>query len=180
MDDKAYLRPETSEGAKGARQQTILQPLDENRARSLPVHDFPEASVYITPSAFRFIRKETEVVKEEVTLVTKTDDSIVVVEPKAYAPVLPRKCLSQCKTLRIWIARLSGSLLAGINNRPRKNAPSCLDIGWTLSSWMPLGVLYKNSWRVLRELFPSTAEIQTNTKITNKHFTGTFCSSTLF
>ena len=32
MDDKAYLRPETSEGAKGARQQTILQPSDETRA----------------------------------------------------------------------------------------------------------------------------------------------------
>ena len=71
MDDKAYLRSETSEGAKGARQQTILQPSDETRARSLQVHDFPEASVYVTPSAFRFIRKEAEVVEEEVTLVTK-------------------------------------------------------------------------------------------------------------
>lgn len=49
MDDKAYLRPETSEGAKGARQQTILQPSDETLARALPVHDYPEASVYITP-----------------------------------------------------------------------------------------------------------------------------------
>ena len=58
MDDKAYLRPEITEGAKGARQQTILQPSDETRARSLPVHDFPKASVYITPSAFRFIRRD--------------------------------------------------------------------------------------------------------------------------
>ena len=32
MDDKAYLRPETSEGAKVARQQTILQPSDETQA----------------------------------------------------------------------------------------------------------------------------------------------------
>ena len=68
MDDKAHLPPETPQGAKGARQQTILQPLDETRARSLSVHNFSEASVYITPPAFRFICKETEVVKEEVIL----------------------------------------------------------------------------------------------------------------
>ena len=100
MDDKAYLRPETSEGAKGARQQTVLQPSDETRARSLPVHDFPEASVYITPSAFRFIRKETEVVEEEVTLVTKTDNSIVVVEPKAYVPTHASTWASNSMRLR--------------------------------------------------------------------------------
>ena len=100
MDDKAYLRPETSEGAKGARQQTILQPSDETRARSLPVHDFPEASVYVTPSAFRFIRKEAEVVEEEVTLVTKTDDSIVVVEPKAYVPTHASTWASNSMRLR--------------------------------------------------------------------------------
>lgn len=48
----------------------------------MPVHDFAEALVYITSYAFRFIRK----VEEEVTLITKTDSSIVVVEPKAYMP----------------------------------------------------------------------------------------------
>ena len=83
MDDKAYLRPEISEGAKGARQQTILQPSDKTLARALPVHDYPEASVYITPSAFTLIRKKTEVVDDKVTLIADTDDSIVVVEPKA-------------------------------------------------------------------------------------------------
>ena len=100
MDDKAYLRPETSKGAKGARQQTILQPSDKTRARSLPVHDFPEASVYTTPSAFRFICKEAEVVEEEVTLVTKTDDSIVVIEPKAYMPTHASTWASNSMRLR--------------------------------------------------------------------------------
>ena len=100
MDDKAYLHPETSEGAKGARQQTILQPSDETRARSLPVSDFPEASVYVSPSAFRFILKEVEVVEEEVTLVTKTDDSIVVVEPKAYIPTQASTWASNSMRLR--------------------------------------------------------------------------------
>ena len=100
MDDKAYLRPEISEGAKGARQQTILQPSDETSARSLPVHDFPEALVYVTPSVFRFIRKEAEVVEEEVTLVTKADDSIVVVEPKACVPTHASTWASNSMRLR--------------------------------------------------------------------------------
>ena len=102
MDDKAYLRPETSEGAKGARQQTILQPSDETLARALPVHDYPEASVYITPSAFRLIRKKTEVVDDKVTLIADTDhdDSIVVVEPKAYVPTHASTWASNSMRLR--------------------------------------------------------------------------------
>lgn len=62
--------------------------------------DFPEASVYITPSAFRFIRKETEVVEEEVTQVTKSDKSIVVVEPKAYVPTHASTWVSNSMCLR--------------------------------------------------------------------------------
>ena len=50
------------------------------------MHDYPEASVYITPLAFRLIRKKTEVIDDKVTLIADTDDSIVVVEPKAYVP----------------------------------------------------------------------------------------------
>lgn len=100
MDDKAYLRPETSEGAKGARQQTILQPSDETLARALPVHDYPEVSVYITPSAFRLIRKKTEVVDDKVTLIADTDDSIVVVEPKAYVPTHASTWASNSMRLR--------------------------------------------------------------------------------
>ena len=56
--------------------------------------------MYITPSAFRFIRKEAEVVEEEVTLVTKTDDSIVVVEPKAYVPTHASTWASNSMRLR--------------------------------------------------------------------------------
>lgn len=56
--------------------------------------------MYVTPSAFRFIRKETEVVEEEVTLVTKTDDSIVVVENKAYVPTHASTWVSNSMRLR--------------------------------------------------------------------------------
>ena len=66
--------------------QTILQPSDETQARALPVHDYPEASVYITPSAFRLIRKKTEVVDDMVILIAGSGDSTVVVELKAYVP----------------------------------------------------------------------------------------------
>ena len=56
--------------------------------------------MYITPSAFRFIRKETEVVEEEVTQVTKSDKSIVVVEPKAYVPTHASTWVSNSMCLR--------------------------------------------------------------------------------
>ena len=77
----------TFEGARSARQQNILKPTDEKGARALAVHDFSEASVYVTLSAFRFIRKRSEVVGDKVTLIADTDDSVVVVQPKAYVPI---------------------------------------------------------------------------------------------
>ena len=61
MDDKAYLCPETSEGAKGARQQTILQPSDETRARSLPVHFL---FIYFFYSIFTALDKDIAVGKD--------------------------------------------------------------------------------------------------------------------
>ena len=119
MDDKAYLRPETSEGAKGARQQTILQPSDETQARALPVHDYPEASVYITPSAFMLIRKTKEVVDDKVTLIADTDDSIVVVEPKAYVPTHASTWASNSMMLR-W----EKPNLHETHNLPPRNYPN--------------------------------------------------------
>ena len=47
IDDKAFLRPGTSEGFKGARNQVILQPTNEENARKLPLHDFPESKMDI-------------------------------------------------------------------------------------------------------------------------------------
>lgn len=58
--------------------------LDEIRVRFLLVYDFFEVLVYVILFVFRFICKEVEVVEEEVILVIKMDDSIVVVEFKVY------------------------------------------------------------------------------------------------
>lgn len=41
-----------SEGFHGSRRQSVLQPTDDQVAKRLPVHDFPEPSMYITPSDF--------------------------------------------------------------------------------------------------------------------------------
>ncbi|XP_065130789.1 uncharacterized protein [Paramisgurnus dabryanus] len=83
MDDKAYLRPGTSEGFHGSRRQSVLQPTDDQAAKRLPVHDFPEPSMYITPSAFRLLKKEPSQF-EATTLVSSDDSSMAVVHPKAY------------------------------------------------------------------------------------------------
>ncbi|CAH1240833.1 Hypp6108 [Branchiostoma lanceolatum] len=82
MDDKAYLRPGTSEGFTGT--SAVLQPTDEDHARTLPLHDFPEPSVYVTPSAFRLIRKKPAGVDGDESLISELDSSIAVVHPEAY------------------------------------------------------------------------------------------------
>jgi hypothetical protein len=58
MDDKAHLKPATDVGAKGARNQVILQPSDVSRSRVLPQHDFSESKLHITPGSFRFMTKK--------------------------------------------------------------------------------------------------------------------------
>ncbi|XP_035659798.1 uncharacterized protein LOC118404665 [Branchiostoma floridae] len=83
MDDKAYLRPGTSEGFTSARCQTVLQ-LAEDSTRKLPLHDFPEPSMYITPSAFRLMRKESVDAGGESRLKSTDDVSLAVIHPKAY------------------------------------------------------------------------------------------------
>ncbi|XP_035690603.1 uncharacterized protein LOC118425678 [Branchiostoma floridae] len=84
MDDKAYLRPGTSEGFTGARCQSVLQPTEESRTKKLPLHDFPEPSVYITPSAFRVIRKKPNDEAGKGNLISSRDFSMAVIHPKAY------------------------------------------------------------------------------------------------
>ena len=55
IDDKAYLRPGTSEGFSGARNQKILTLKDASKARKLPKYDWPEKLVYQTPGSRRIM-----------------------------------------------------------------------------------------------------------------------------
>ena len=82
-DDKAYLRPGTSEGFEKSRNVRILTLTDVNRARALPKYDWPEKLVYITPAAHRIFTKKGSIKGDEETLKTDEDHHFVYVRPKA-------------------------------------------------------------------------------------------------
>ena len=84
IDDKAYLRPGTSEGFANTRNQRILTPTDVEKARTLPKYDWPEKLVYQTPGAHRIFSKTSTMsdVGEE-KLITEEDSHFVFVRPKA-------------------------------------------------------------------------------------------------
>ena len=82
MDDKAYVRPGTSEGFKKTRNVRILTACDS--ARQLPKYDWPEALMYQTPAAHRIMEKEVLSVDNKPTLAKTSDRHFVIVRPKAY------------------------------------------------------------------------------------------------
>ena len=84
-DDKAYLRPGTSEGFSGQRKRRIQTPSAEERSRKLPKYDFPESKVYITPATHRILKLHSETIDNmEEKIVSNGDSHSVFVRPKAY------------------------------------------------------------------------------------------------
>lgn len=83
MDDKAYLRPGTSEGFEKARNLRILTLTDEEKARKLPKYDWPEKMVYVTPGSHRIFTKSSVMADNDEKLVTEDDRHHVIVRPKA-------------------------------------------------------------------------------------------------
>jgi hypothetical protein len=59
VDDKAYIRPGTSEGFSGTRNQKILTLSDASKAKKLPKYDWPQKLVYQTPGSHRIITKQS-------------------------------------------------------------------------------------------------------------------------
>ena len=51
FDDKAYIRPGTGDAMDRTRNTRILVSSDPKKRKELPIHDWPIAKVYITPSA---------------------------------------------------------------------------------------------------------------------------------
>jgi hypothetical protein len=86
IDDKAYLRPGTSEGFLNTRNQKILTLTDVEKARKLPKYDWPEKHVYQTPGSHRIFTKECTMSddKDEEKLLTKDDNHFVFFRPKAF------------------------------------------------------------------------------------------------
>lgn len=83
MDDKAYLRPGTSEGFSKVRNSRILTVSASDRARKLPKYDWPERLVYVTPSTHRVFTKNPVCINDEEKLVMDTGRHFVVIHPKA-------------------------------------------------------------------------------------------------
>ena len=83
-DDKAYIRPGTSEGLEKTRNTRILTLSDVNKARKLPKYDWPERLVFITAGSHRIFTKKGVVDdRGNETLITNDDFHFVVVRPKA-------------------------------------------------------------------------------------------------
>ena len=82
-DNKAYLRPGTSEGFDKARNLRILTLSDHSKARKLPKYDWPEKMVYVTPGSHRVFTKSSVMNESEEKLITEEDRHYVFVRPKA-------------------------------------------------------------------------------------------------
>lgn len=80
-DDKAYLRPGTSEGFEKTRNVKILTLASEG-ARQLPKYDWPEQMMYQTPSTHRILNKEGIEVNGQEKLVSVGDEHFVFIRPK--------------------------------------------------------------------------------------------------
>lgn len=87
VDDKAYIRPGTSEGLEKTRNLKILTSADIEHARKLPCYDWPVKLVYITPGSHTIFTKEGLVEEDgKETLLTAEDRHFVFVRPKAVIP----------------------------------------------------------------------------------------------
>lgn len=85
IDDKAYLRPGTSEGFQNTRNQKILTLTDVEKAKQLPKYDWPEKMIYQTPGSHRIFTKTPTVSDDnnEEKLLTQNDNHFVFIRPKA-------------------------------------------------------------------------------------------------
>ena len=83
IDDKAYLRPGTSEGFLNTRCQKILTVSDVSKARQLPKYDWPQKLMYQTPGSHRIFTKTSVMSGDEEKLIMKDDNHFVFIRPKA-------------------------------------------------------------------------------------------------
>lgn len=84
IDDKAYVRPGTTEGFEKTRNKRILTPSANERSRQLPKYDWPEKKVYVTPSTHRILSKTSVDVDGEKCFVDSEDTHVVFTRPTSY------------------------------------------------------------------------------------------------
>lgn len=100
MDDKAYVRPGTSEGLEKTRRVKILNLASEG-AKQLPKYDWPEKLVYQTPSAHRVMHKQVIDIDSKKRVVVEEDHHFVVIRPKAIIDSSGTTWASEIVRLRI-------------------------------------------------------------------------------
>ena len=69
---------------RSARNQTIIQPSDEEIAKKLPKYDFPFSMVNVTPATHRYMTKSHKLVNEKNEISILDDDTIVFSRPKHF------------------------------------------------------------------------------------------------
>ena len=84
IDDKAYLRPGTSEGFNSVRNNRIFTPTAKDQMRKLPKYDWHVKSVYQTPSTHRLLMLESFQVDGHEKIGSSGDSHYVFVRPKSY------------------------------------------------------------------------------------------------
>ena len=100
QDDKAYIRPGTSERFSNTQRGKIFTVTDEKRSRKLPKYDWPEKLVFQTQASHRIFTKEAVVQGEEEKLITAKDAFIVFIRPKAFVPSTGSTCRSEIVRIR--------------------------------------------------------------------------------
>ena len=91
IDDKAYLRPGTSEGFSSVRNGRILTPSSESKM---------EKRAYQTPSTHRILYCKCKFADNEEKVVSTGDSHYVFVRPKAYIDSSGTTWASETVTLR--------------------------------------------------------------------------------
>ena len=84
IDDKAYLRPGTSEGFNSVRNKRILTPAASEKMRKLPKYDWPIKKVYQTPLTHRVLMLEGFDVEGNEKLGSTGDSHYVFVRLKSF------------------------------------------------------------------------------------------------
>ena len=100
IDDKAYVRPGTTEGFGKTRNKRILTPSANERSRQLPKYDWPEKKVYVTPSTHRILSKTSVDVDGEECFVNSEDTHVVFTRPKSYVESIGTTWANETERLR--------------------------------------------------------------------------------
>ncbi|CAC5408328.1 unnamed protein product [Mytilus coruscus] len=98
IDDKAYIKPEASDGLDKFR---VFLSTDTNTMKRLPKYDFANAKLNITPGSHRYMEKNITNVNGEASIMLTKDQSVCVMRPKFYVGSSGSVWASEDRRLRV-------------------------------------------------------------------------------